>query len=155
MISIYLNKDLRNNMSQEFKIELCKKDDAKKIIDGIIEYNLCQLAAISDAWTPLDFIIKDDNDVEIGGILAGIGCWNGLEVKILWVKENYRKSGIGSMLLKHVENLATEKGASVSMLDTFDFQAEGFYLKNGYEKVGEIDNFPKGHKRIYLFKNLQ
>jgi len=28
------------------------------------------------------------------------------------------------------------------MLDTFDFQAEEFYIKNGYEAIGEIKNFP-------------
>lgn len=40
------------------------------------------------------------------------------------------------------------------MLDTFDFQAEEFYLKNGYTAIGEIENFPKGHKRIYFSKKL-
>lgn len=61
---------------------------------------------------------------------------------------------MGTKLLKHVENLAIEKGATISILDTFDFQAEGFYLKNGYEQIGEINDFPTGHKRIYLFKKL-
>lgn len=40
------------------------------------------------------------------------------------------------------------------MLDTFDFQAEGFYVKNGYKVIGEIADFPKGHKRIYFAKRF-
>ena len=40
------------------------------------------------------------------------------------------------------------------MLDTFDFQAPGFYLKNGYDQIGEINDFPKGRKRIYFSKKL-
>ena len=40
------------------------------------------------------------------------------------------------------------------MLDTFDFQVEKFYLKNGCVPIGEIKNFPKGHKRIYFLKRL-
>ncbi len=68
--------------------------------------------------------------------------------------ENYRKKGIGTRILKHAEKIAKEKGAEVSMLDTFDFQAEQFYLKNGYKSIGEIKNFPKGHRRIYFSKNL-
>jgi hypothetical protein len=40
------------------------------------------------------------------------------------------------------------------MLDTFDFQAEGFYLKNGYKPFGEINNFPSEQKRIYFSKEL-
>lgn len=40
------------------------------------------------------------------------------------------------------------------MLDIFDFQAEVFYLKNGYKPIGEIKGFPKGHRQIYLSKEL-
>ncbi|MFC3560683.1 GNAT family N-acetyltransferase [Pedobacter jamesrossensis] len=141
-------------MLNKFAIEPANKETSKTIIDGINDYNLSQVAALSEIWTALDFIIKNNNGVEIGGILAGIGYWNGLEIKILWVKEDYRKTGIGTKLLKHVENLAIKKGATISMLDTFDFQAQEFYLKNGYEPIGEINNFPVGHKRIYLSKKL-
>ncbi len=41
------------------------------------------------------------------------------------------------------------------MVDTFDFQAEAFYIKNGYTIIGEIKDFPKGHRRIYFSKVLQ
>ncbi|EPR72080.1 hypothetical protein ADIWIN_2919 [Winogradskyella psychrotolerans RS-3] len=41
------------------------------------------------------------------------------------------------------------------MVDTFDFQAEDFYIKNNYKVIGEIKDFPKGHRRIYFSKVLQ
>jgi GNAT superfamily N-acetyltransferase len=138
----------------EFTIEPCEKENIKKIVDGINEYNLSEVPAIADIWTRLEFVAKDENGIEIGGILAGLGYWNGLEINILWVKEEYRKKGIGTQILKHAEKIATEKGAEISMLDTFDFQAEEFYLKNGYKPIGEIKGFPKGHRRIYFSKNL-
>jgi GNAT superfamily N-acetyltransferase len=109
---------------------------------------------MADVWTPLDFVIKSETGKEIAGILAGVGYWNGLEIKILWVAEEYRKTGLGSLLLNHVENVGKAKGATIAMLDTFDFQAEGFYLKNGYELIGAVQDFPPGHKRIYLSKRL-
>jgi len=137
-----------------FTIEPCNKENIKKIVDGINDYNLSQVSAISDIWTRLEFVAKDENGIEIGGILAGLGYWNGLEIKILWVKESHRKKGIGTQILKHAEKIAIEKGAKISMLDTFDFQAEAFYLKNGYEPIGEIKNFPEGHRRIYFSKKL-
>nr|WP_255313513.1 GNAT family N-acetyltransferase [Flavobacterium hibernum] len=105
-------------------------------------------------WTPLEFVALDENGMEIGGILAGLGYWNGLEIKILWVDEKYRNKGIGTQILKHVEKIAKDKGAEISMLDTFDFQAEDFYLKNGYEPIGEIKDFPKGYRRVYFSKKL-
>lgn len=141
-------------MDKQFIIEPCEKENAKKIIEGINTYNLGKVAALADVWTPLDFVIKDENGNEIAGILAGMGYWKGLEIKILWVDETYRNEGLGSKLLNHTETMAKAKGAIISMLDTFDFQAEAFYLKNGYEVVGEIKNFPNGHKRIYLSKKL-
>nr|WP_321228802.1 GNAT family N-acetyltransferase [uncultured Psychroserpens sp.] len=135
-------------------IEPCNKDNIKTIVDGINEYNLNKVSALAEIWTRLEFVIKDKNGTEIGGILAGIGYWNGLEIKILWVKETHRKKGIGTKLLKYTENIAKEKGAYISMIDTFDFQAEDFYLKNGYNPIGEIKDFPKGHRRIYFSKTL-
>ena len=140
--------------SATFTIEPCEKENTTVILNGINAYNLTKVPAIAPVWTPLEFVAKDKNGAEIGGVLGGIGYWNGLEIKVLWVKEKYRKRGIGTQILRHTEEIAKEKGAEMSMLDTFDFQAEEFYLKNGYEPIGEIKDFPKGHRRIYFSKRL-
>ena len=141
-------------MQSAYTILPCNKEQVKTIIDGINNYNLSHVPAIAAVWTPLDFIITDENDTVIAGVLGGIGYWNGLEIRILWVDEAHRSKGLGSQLLKHTEEAAANKGATISMLDTFDFQAEVFYLKNGYTPVGEINDFPNGHRRIYLSKVL-
>lgn len=138
----------------EFTVENCDRKSTKKIIDGIIEYNLSKVSATNHIYTPLEFTVKNEKGTEIGGILAELGYWNDLEIKVLWVEESYRKRGIGTLLLQYAEKTAKEKGAEISMLDAFDFQAENFYLKNGYEPIGEIKDFPKGHRRIYLSKKL-
>lgn len=146
----------KNNMEvlKEFTIETCEKKNINKIIDGINEFNWSKVPANSNIWEPIELVAKTKNGIEIGGILGGIGYWNGLEIKVLWIEEKYRNKGIGTWILKQAEKIATEKGAKISMLDTFDFQAEKFYLKNGYEPIGEIKDFPKGHKRIYFSKKL-
>ncbi|QDW23868.1 GNAT family N-acetyltransferase [Pedobacter sp. KBS0701] len=141
-------------MTDKITIVPCEKGSIVKIVDGINQYNLDKVSALSDMWTPLEYTAKNENGEEIGGVLAGIGYWNGLEINILWVKDDYRKKGIGTYILKYIEDIAKSKGATVAMLDTFDFQAEEFYLKNGYMPIGEIQNFPKGYKRIYFSKRL-
>jgi hypothetical protein len=37
-----------------------------------------------------------------------------------------------------------------SLVDTWDFQAKEFYLKNGYEKIGELKNYWHGHSKLFL-----
>jgi len=136
-------------------IDLCNKADIKIIVDGLNAYNLDKVAALSPIWTPLEFCIKNEQGDVIGGVLAGINYWNGLEIKILWVDEGYKKQALGAKLLSYIEKEATKRGATIAMVDTFDFQAEGFYIKNNYEIIGEIKDFPKGHRRIYFSKVLQ
>jgi GNAT superfamily N-acetyltransferase len=112
------------------------------------------VSALAPNWTPLDFVAKSKEGLQIGGVLGGIGYWNGLEIRALWVHEQYRGLGYGTQILTYIECIAKQKGAEIAMLDTFDFQAEEFYLKNGYQPIGEIKDFPMGHRRIYFSKKL-
>lgn len=75
-----------------------------------------------------------------------------LMADVLWIDEKYRHLGYGSKLIKKVENDAIEQGYHLAHLDTFDFQAKEFYLKQGYDVFGELENCPEGHKRFYLRK---
>ncbi|MDY8135551.1 GNAT family N-acetyltransferase [Aquimarina sp. 2201CG5-10] len=136
-------------------IEICEKDEAKIIVDSINSYNLGKIPPLlPELWTPINLVSKNKEGQIIGGLLSGIGYWGGLEINILWVHEDYRHNGLGTQLLQKAENIAKSKGAVISILDTFDFQAEGFYIKNEYIIFGKLDNFPKGHKRIYFSKKL-
>lgn len=97
--------------------------------------------------------LNDDNEV-IGGINATLYCWKILYIDILWVDERYRAHGYGAALLQHVEHKAREQGCRLVHLDTFDFQAKDFYLQQGYEVFGVLDDCPLGHQRFYLKKRL-
>jgi len=140
---------------RSLKIEECSAEERKIVLDGLYNYNMEHVPATNpDNWIPYEYIVRNENKEIIAGILSTLGYWNGLEIKILWVKDEYRKSGIGSKLLSETENNAKANGALVSFLDTFDFQAKEFYLKKGYKIFGQLDDFPIGHKRYYLQKRL-
>ena len=137
------------------EITQCTSEEADIIIDGINNYNKGYVISdIPKRRTPFEFAIKNPDGEIIAGILAGMGCYGGLEINILWVKEGKRQSGIGTTLLLETEKRAKEAGAIISLLDTFDFQAKDFYLKNGYSIFGQVNNFPTGHTRYYLQKRL-
>jgi hypothetical protein len=39
-------------------------------------------------------------------------------------------------------------------LDTYSFQARGFYERLGYTVFGTINDYPPGHSRFFLTKTL-
>ena len=77
-----------------------------------------------------------------------------MAIDIVWVDKQYRRQGLGSILLGEVEREAMEKDCHLVHLDTFDFQAKEFYEKNGYSMFGTLEDCPKGHNRYYLKKSL-
>jgi ribosomal protein S18 acetylase RimI-like enzyme len=57
-------------------------------------------------------------------------------------------------LLQRAEEYAREHGCHAAWLDTFTFQARGFYEKQGYTVFGEWPNYPGEHRRYFLWKKL-
>ena len=47
------------------------------------------------------------------------------------------------------------RGCRHAHLDTFTFQALGFYEKHGYSVWGALDDLPPGFTRYFLRKDLQ
>lgn len=94
---------------------------------------------------------KAANRIISGG--RGIVNMGALEVRGLWVDENYRRSGIGAQLLSAIEDEARIRGASKALLYTFSWQAEGFYKHAGYTVFSRFD-YPDGYQRIDLQKTL-
>ncbi len=55
-------------------------------------------------------------------------CWNCIYIDVLWIKEEYRKDGLGTKLLKEVEKIAKEKDCHLIHLDTLIFKQRIFTL---------------------------
>lgn len=138
-----------------YVIEDSSREEYGVVDNGIVEYNSSKVPFTQElAFIPINKVIKGINGEVLAGINSQIYCWNCVYVDVLWVKEEYRKEGYGSVLLNEVEKAAKEKGCNLVHLDTFDFQAKDFYLKHGYEVFGILDDCPTGHKRYYMKKNI-
>jgi ribosomal protein S18 acetylase RimI-like enzyme len=59
-----------------------------------------------------------------------------------------------SALMREAEAVARENGCTGIWLDTFSFQAPGFYEKLGYTVFGTLADYPPGHSRFFLHKTL-
>ena len=118
---------------------------------GINEFNNQQVGLENSDL--ICYILKMPDDEVVGGVI-GITQWNWFFLNLMWIREDYRQQGFGSRLLKSAENEARVRGAEKAYLDTFSFQAPGFYEKHGYEIFGELQDFPPGHQRYYMVKTL-
>lgn len=139
-----------------YDIVNCTENDAEYICDKLVEYNLQQVAKTQK----IDFVniykkVVDENNKIIAGCLAKMYCWNVIYIDILWVDEQYRGHRLGTKLLNEIEKIALEEKCSLIHLDTFDFQAKDFYIKQGYEVFGALEDCPVNHCRYYLKKKLK
>jgi GNAT superfamily N-acetyltransferase len=91
---------------------------------------------------------------DIAGGLIGETHWGWFYINLMFIKEELRNRGFGHRILTLAEEKARQYGANHAYLDTFSFQAPGFYEKHGYRVFGELKDFPPGHQRYYLTKQL-
>ncbi len=140
---------------ENYVINESTREEYDLVDNGIVDYNVSKVPFTQEpAFTSINRDIKDLNGDVIAGINSLLYCWNCLYIDVLWVKEECRKEGYGSILLNEVEKIAKEKECKLIHLDTFDFQAKDFYIKHGYEVFGVLDDCPIEHKRYFLKKMI-
>jgi ribosomal protein S18 acetylase RimI-like enzyme len=89
----------------------------------------------------------------LGGMLAYALCgW--LHLDSLWLDPEARGHGLGTALLSAAEARGRLLACHSAAVDTFDWQALGFYRRNGYEVSNRMADFPTGHTRYLLQKRL-
>jgi GNAT superfamily N-acetyltransferase len=141
-------------MTGEYQIVLVEKPEEavwELIGKGLDTFNIQQAGEYG--VKRICFGVQAADESFAGGILGEI-FWNWLHIDLLWVKEELRGQGYGHQLLTHMEEEARKLGAKNVFLDTFSFQAPEFYKKHGYRVFGELRDFPLGHQRFFLTKQL-
>ncbi|MDX3387723.1 N-acetyltransferase [Streptomyces niveiscabiei] len=94
-------------------------------------------------------------DNPLCGGLVGHTWASWLHVTFLWVDPDLRGTGLGTDLLARAERIARDDRACTAVrLETWDFQAPGFYRKQGYEEVCAIPDYPPGVTEFTFTKRL-
>ena len=118
---------------------------------GLTAFNKQQ--AGDDKGENLCFVVKNPDGQIVGGVI-GATYWDWLYINLMWIQEDLRDQGYGKQLLGLAEEKARQRGAKHAYLDTFSFQAPDFYRNLGYEVFGELQDFPQGHQRFFMKKQL-
>lgn len=108
---------------------------------------------VEDDYQPLSVHASSENGDVIGG-LVGKTYWNYLEVEFLWVEDAHRRQGLAAKIMAEAEREARQRGCHTIILDTYEFQALGFYERIGFQQFGQLDEFAGRFKRYYLKKTI-
>ena len=103
---------------------------------------------------PISIIVKQSHSGQAVGGLLGKFFYEWLFIELLFLPESMRHLGLGGSLLRQAEQIAIDEGSNGVWLDTFDFQARGFYEKLGYTVFGSLVDHPKDRTRFFLQKRL-
>lgn len=125
------------------------EEEVQHSIEGLRDYNRQFMKESSD----LSCCVED----ETGHCVGGITAWRADEliyVDLLFVEESKRKSGLGKRLLSTVEEEGRRLGARRIELNTFGFQAPGFYEKLGYRRFGAIEPAIGSYGHYFYVKEL-
>jgi GNAT superfamily N-acetyltransferase len=138
-------------MTEEYTITFTDQPAWDIIGGGITDFN--QQHAGDEHPQRLCFALKAPDGTVVGGVI-GIVYWDWLAVDLMYLPEALRGQGYGSQLLALIEEEGRRRGARHVHLDTFSFQAPEFYQRHGYRVFGQLQDFPPGHTRYYLTKEL-
>src|SRR5690606_28950965 len=106
------------------------------------------------AYTPVGLaLVLEDAGAIRGGLVADT-AWRWMYIRLLSVEDGLRGTGFGRRLMERAEAIARDRGFIGAWVDTYSFQAPGFYRKLGYEEFGRLDDYPPGQARIFLRKAL-
>ena len=139
-------------MNYELELtDVADEEMRKLILNPLIEYNASR--AGPSKGRPLVIVIRGDGDQIMGGLWGYTG-YEWLFTQLLIVPEQYRGAGLGSKIMALAEAEAHSRGCTGAWLDTFEFQARGFYERLGYACFAELPNYPTGFSRYFMKKAL-
>ena len=127
------------------------REDVRFLEDRLYEYNVEQTGVDDGQW--LAIFVRDNHRVIQAGIEGWTWCGTSY-IRSLWVHKDWRGQGLGTQLLRAAEQEARTRGCQQIVLDSFSFQAAGFYQKLGYEVFAVLEEHPRHHRNYYLRKRL-
>ncbi|WP_300111626.1 GNAT family N-acetyltransferase [Sphingobium sp.] len=126
-------------------------EDRDAVIAPLRAYNIDR--AGDPRTRPVAILLTDDAGQHVGG-LWGKRSYDWMFIEFLAIPEAHRGADHGTALMRRAEELARAQDCIGIWLDTYSFQARGFYEKMGFSLCGEIADHPVGEKRFFLSKRL-
>ena len=111
-----------------------------------------QYAGIAAPHQARQYFLLNQQQEVLGGLLGYY--WDALHIQTLWISEEIRRCGHGTALLAAAEDAARKANCNRALVQTTDFNAPGFYSRQGYQLAGKIEGWPANSNYYYLTKPL-
>lgn len=127
-------------------------EDLKVIKQGLSNHNRSK--GINPDGKRLGVYLRTD-DHQVKGGIVGATYWGWLDIQMAWVDESLRGQGYGLKLLRMAEDEARLRGCANAFIDVADFQALGFFHRQGYVTFTRLEERPRGYTTHFLRKRLR
>ena len=124
---------------------------SRELWNGLIEYNREEAGPLRYRRTVL--AVRDGKGRVLGGLILQ-SYWKESYIELLWLSKKARRLGYGRRLMQEAERRARRRGSRLIHLNTYSFQAPGFYEKLGFSRFGGMTGSPPGASRHFYVKRL-
>jgi ribosomal protein S18 acetylase RimI-like enzyme len=124
---------------------------SRRLWKGLVDFNIEQAGPLRYKRTVLS--ARDAKGRVLGGTILQ-SYWRETYVELLWLSKAARRLGLGRKLIAEAERHARKRGSVLLHLNTYSFQAPGFYEKQGFKRFGGLEGSPRGASRHYYAKRL-
>ena len=125
---------------------------SRELWKGLVRFNRQQAGPLKYSRTVLS--VRDGKGRLLGGLILQ-SYWRESYIELLWLSARARRSGFGGRLIREAERRALRRGSRLIHLNTYSFQAPGFYEKQGYRRFGGMSGSPQGESRHFYVKHLR
>lgn len=105
-------------------------------------------------WDWSSFSVNHRLGEHVAASARGVTNMGLVEIRGFWVDADLRGRGIGSAMMTALEAEAIRRGCTRAALDTYSWQAPGFYHRLGFVEYGCLE-YPNGTSRHFLVKDLE
>lgn len=124
---------------------------SRALWNGLLKFNREQAGPLRYKRTVLS--ARDAAGKILGGLILQ-SYWRESYIELLWMSARARGKDLGSALIQEAERIARRRGSRLIHLNTYSFQAPGFYEKHGYRRFGAMRGSPRGASRYFYVKQL-
>ncbi len=130
-----------------------RPEDQAAIDQALSDFNNATIGPGPGPHGHFAVLARDAAGAVQGGLWARFGRgW--LFVELFILPAALRRQGFGARMLAMAEAAGRARGCTDAWLDSFSFQAPGFYARQGWREFGRLADYPSGQTRHFFTRRL-